>query len=71
MTDEIEKVVAELKEEKARRDSARNPRKGEYPKSKRVDIIKLQRMKEEMDKIEPELPKGMARRDSARKSSEK
>ena len=42
-------------------------RKTEYLEIKRLDTIKLQRMKEEMDKVGAELQKVMAKRDRARK----
>ena len=45
-------------------------RQTEYLENKRLDTIKLERMKEEMDKAGAELQKVMARRDSARKARE-
>ena len=42
-------------------------RETEYLEIKRLDTIKLQRMKEEMDKVGAELQKVMAKRDRARK----
>ena len=42
-------------------------RETEYLEIKRLDTIKLQRMKEEMDKVRTELQKVMAKRDRARK----
>ena len=45
-------------------------RETEVLENKRLDTIKLQRMKEEMDKVGAELQKVMARRDSARKARE-
>ena len=45
-------------------------RQTEYLENKRLDTLKLERMKEEMDKVGAELLKVMARRDSARKARE-
>ena len=45
-------------------------RETEYLENKKLDTIKLERMKEEMDKVGAELQKVMARRDSARKARE-
>ena len=67
---EEERRVKRHETELKKIEEAMQRRQTEYLENKRLDTIKLERMKEEVDKVGAELQKVMARRDSTRKARE-